>query len=187
VFFLPRRGIFQRVAAQTTLSKERDRYRDYILSLPVRIDRGVTLTLKQHRVSYDARGYRRVETLKISDVEQLAEAFMKRLNKRILGRSYSNFENSLFFLPVFERGSVSGRLHLHFAVGNIPNHISPKKFGACVVKAFCGLDWADKQFDIDFSPFKQSIINYLTDTIRDDSSEMLLWERTPDKMLSHAV
>ena len=170
-----------------TISLQRDAYRDFLSSMAVRIDRGITLTLKQHREAFGVDGIKRVVKLTDQDVEQVAEEFMKRLNKRLLGRSCKDFKNSLFFLPVYERGSVSGRLHLHFAVGNIPRHINLKKFGDTVVKVARGLDWMDEQIDIDFNPHRGNIINYLTKTIRDTRSDIVLWNRTPERMLSLAI
>jgi hypothetical protein len=177
----------ERNEVSETISVQRDAYRQFLSSVDVRLDRGITLTLKQHRESFGLGGIKRVLKLTNQDVELVAEEFMKRLNKRLLGRSCRDFKNSLFFLPVYERGSVSGRLHLHCAVGNIPRHIDIKKFATKVVTVARGLDWIDKQIDIDFNPHRGNIINYLTKTIRDTRSDIVLWGRTPERMLSLSV
>lgn len=170
-----------------TISLQRDAYRDFLSTISVRIDRGITLTLKQHRESFGLDGIKRVVKLTDDEVEKVAEEFMKRMNKRLLGRSNTTFKNSLFFLPVYERGTISGRLHLHIAIGNLPEHISPKDFGATVVKVARSLAWVDEQIDIDWTPHKNNIINYLTKTIRDTRSDIVLWDRTPERMLSLSV
>ena len=86
----------------------------------------LTLTLKQHlRVAGTARrlsqhGYKSYQKLDRFIAEKVAAQFIERLNAEVFHTAARRYGKSLFYLPVLERGDVSGRLHLHIGIGAIP-------------------------------------------------------------------
>jgi hypothetical protein len=166
------------------ISTQRSHYREFLNSLNVSIDYGLTVTLKQHFGVVDQNGVTVYKKLTVDIVEKIAEEIMKRLNKRLLNRDYTDRKKSLFYIPVYETSNEQKRLHLHFAIGNVPSHISLKKFAVSVTKTLRNLDCVDNEIDLDLSPERKQIVNYLTKTIRDDRTDMILWNRTPPNILS---
>ncbi len=160
----------------------KDAVRSHLSSLPIHIQFCVTITLKQHREAFDRNGIKYVEKLTSEEAGRVAERFMVRLNERVLKRRFKMFRESLFFVPVLESGSKSGRLHLHIAIGNIPKEISWFSMKFPIHKSLSGLDWVDDQVFIDPSPDEKAVGSYLTKTVK-KNSDMILWERTPEKML----
>jgi hypothetical protein len=169
-------------SAQESHRTIKDHVREHLSSLPVKIQFCVTITLKQHRVAYDKSGAKYIQKLTEDEAGRVAERFMIRLNERVLKRRYKQFGESLFFVPVLEAGSKSGRLHLHIAIGNVPRDVSWFAMKHPIHKALDGLEWIDDQVFIDCRPDEQAVGSYLTKTVK-KNSDMILWERTPEKML----
>lgn len=160
----------------------RQAYRDWLNELDVRCDYGITLTLKKGVIICDWKGYEIYKKIDRNIAEKVAEDFMRRLNRKALGRSHTQFGNSLFFIPVIE-SSVAGDFHLHFAIGSLPRHIDFCSFKVLFNKARQRLEWIDNQIDVDINQSKTTefynsrLINYLTKTIRNDCDDNLLLHR----------
>lgn len=164
----------------------RDHVRAHLNSLQIEIQYCVTITLKQHREMFDINGGKYIQKLDTDEAGRVAERFMIRLNERVLKRRYLIHRESLFFLPVLETGSKSGRLHLHIAIGNVPESIHWFDMKKPIHKALDGLDWKDSKIYIDPFPDEKAIVSYLTKTIN-NNSDMILLNRTPENMLKRSI
>ena len=161
----------------------RDANRAFLNSLPHKIQCAVTLTFKQTRETYDRDGNKCIEKLTAEKIDKCAEQFMKRLNSRVLGSRSRHLKQSLFYIPVREKGRMSERLHLHIGIGKLPDYCNWFDLGKAIKKVIAKLEWIDEQIDFDPQPNPVNVVNYLTKTVT-TTSDTILWDRTPQNMLS---
>jgi len=121
----------------------RSKSKDYPLAL--------TLTLKQTLIEHTNHGtYMR--KLKRLDCDIVAERFMQKLNREAFGkRGAEKYGLKLNYLAVVEGERSNKNLHLHFAVGGLPEHIKFNQFQQLVINAKSLVKEIDKEFEVNIT------------------------------------
>lgn len=133
----------------------------------------LTLTLKQTFAVDTQRGthYRRLTP---ADCERITQRFQQKLNRAVFGqRCAEKFGRSLKYLPVLE-GQRSGKnLHLHLAIGGLPEHIMLNQFEALVREAMHHVPEINVQMKVDVAD--SGWFEYITKETGSTHSDNVLW------------
>jgi hypothetical protein len=147
--------------------------RTWLGSLSAQFPLALTLTLKQTIVEKTVNGtYRRQITRR--DCDLIAKRFTQKLNREVFGKKCADkYGLKLNYLPVVE-GERSGKnLHLHFAIGGLPNHIKFNQFDALVKKAKSHVDSIDSQHKVDIAD--SGWLEYITKEVGAKDTDNVLW------------
>lgn len=133
----------------------------------------LTLTLKQIIVEKNDRGtYKRKLTR--DDCERIARRFTQKLNREVFGKyAAEKGGKSLKYLPVVEGERSNKHLHLHFAVGGLPNHVRFNQFDTLVTNAKLHVEHIDVQHEVDITD--SGWIEYITKEVGTKDSDNVLW------------
>ena len=139
--------------------------KDYPLAL--------TLTLKQTICETNARGTYKRKLTRI-DCEQIARRFTQKLNRQVFGkRGADKFGLALKYLPVVE-GERSGKnLHLHFAIGGLPEHVKFNQFDALVRNAKAAVENIDAEHKVELTD--SGWMEYITKEVGAKDTDNVLW------------
>jgi len=139
--------------------------KDYPLAL--------TLTLKQTIVEETPIGtFRRA--INRQDCERITFRFQQKLNRSVFGKHHAERHGmSLKFIPVVE-GERSGKnLHLHFAIGGLPDYVRLNQFDSLVSDAKKYVQNIDEQHKVDVAD--SGWIEYITKETATKHSDNVLW------------
>ena len=133
----------------------------------------LTLTLKQTIVEKNDRGiYRRALTR--DDCEHIAKRFTQKLNRQVFGKyAADKCGKSLSYLPVIEGERSNKHLHLHFAIGGLPDHVKFNQFDALVTKAKLQVEHIDVQNKVDLTD--SGWMEYITKEVGTKDTDNVLW------------
>ncbi len=150
----------------------RDATRSWFLSLAGDYPLALTLTVKQV-ISLDTPIGVLRRSISREHCEKIAARFQQKLNRAVFGKAAERYGKSLKYIPVIE-GEVSNKnLHLHFAVGGLPNYIKINQFDALVVEAKGLTNNLDNQYKVDFAD--SGWLEYLSKETQKKHSDNVLW------------
>jgi hypothetical protein len=139
-------------------------YKDFPLAL--------TLTLKQTIVEETLKGNVRRSITK-ADCERITQCFQQKLNFAVFGHAAKRHGKTLKYLPVVE-GERSGKnLHLHFAIGGLPDHVRFNQFDSLVCEAKKHVPHVDEQHKVDIAD--SGWLEYITKETATKHSDNVLW------------
>ena len=133
----------------------------------------LTLTLKQSISHATAKGTTQKKISRL-DCERIAQRFILKLNQQVFGHSAKRYGKHLNFLVVLEGERTSKNLHLHMAIGNIPNHVKINEIDTLVTKAKSLVEDIDEQHKVDIAD--SGWMEYITKECGRHDTENVLWQ-----------
>lgn len=132
----------------------------------------LTLTLKQSIRVESCNGvcFRK---LAASDCEAIAKKFMQKLNKGIYGNAAARYGKGLKCFAVVEGERSSKRLHLHLALGKLPEHVKYNEIASYIAKAIKLVDGIDDQHRLDIAD--SGWLEYITKEVGTKDTDNVLW------------
>lgn len=152
----------QKVATRDWL---RGIHKDYPLAL--------TLTLKQVIEVKNNNGiyYKKIDK---DECRQIAKRFTQKLNQQIFGNSAKRYGKGLIYLIVVEGERSCKNLHLHMAIGQIPEHIKLNAIDGLVKNAKAKVEGIDEQYKVDI--VDSGWMEYLTKELGKTDTDNILWD-----------
>jgi hypothetical protein len=140
--------------------KLRQANREYLHSFQFNDPCAATLTMKQ-----------RVNSVELDRIicSRNFRHFSNRLNKAILGNSFTRYGNRIPIIPVLER-SYSQRYHYHTAIDR-PHQVSRDDFKEIVTDCWSRTLWGYREIDFQFE-MSPGWINYITKLATKDSDSI---------------
>ena len=151
----------------------KDATRMWLQSLAADYPLALTLTLKQTVIEDTPKGtvYRAITK---QDCERIALRFQQKLNRAVFGkRAADKHGKSLKYIPVVEGEQNGKRLHLHFAIGGLPDHVRLADFEVLVCEAKQYVQHVDQQHKVDLADKGWS--EYITKETGTKHSDNVLW------------
>lgn len=146
--------------------------RTWVQSMANDFPLALTLTLKQTIVEETPSGTVRRKLTKL-DCERITQRFQQKLNRAVFGKAAERYGKTLRFLPVVE-GERSGKnLHLHFAIGGLPEHVKFNQFDALVCEAKKHVQNVDEQHKVDIAD--SGWLEYITKETATEHTDNVLW------------
>jgi hypothetical protein len=147
--------------------------RDWLRGIHADYPLALTLTLKQ---AIEVKNNNGIYYTKIDKDEcrQIAKRFTQKLNQQIFGNSAKRYGKGLKYLIVVEGERSCKNLHLHMAIGEIPEHIKWSEIKELVANAKSKVAGIDKQFDVDIAD--SGWMEYLTKELGKADTDNVLWD-----------
>ena len=147
--------------------------RDWLRGIHADYPLALTLTLKQVIEVKNNNGiyYTKIDK---DECRQIAKRFTQKLNQQIFGNSAKRYGKGLNYLIVVEGERSCKNLHLHMAIGEIPEHIKWSEIKELVANAKSKVAGIDKQFDVDIAD--SGWMEYLTKELGKADTDNVLWD-----------
>jgi hypothetical protein len=147
--------------------------RDWLRGIHADYPLALTLTLKQVIEVKNNNGiyYTKIDK---DECRQIAKRFTQKLNQQIFGNSAKRYGKGLKYLIVVEGERSCKNLHLHMAIGEIPEHIKWSEIKELVANAKSKVAGIDKQFDVDIAD--SGWMEYLTKELGKADTDNVLWD-----------
>ena len=147
--------------------------RDWLRGIHADYPLALTLTLKQVIEVKNNNGiyYTKIDK---DECRQIAKRFTQKLNQQIFGNSAKRYGKGLKYLIVVEGERSCKNLHLHMAIGKIPEHIKWSDIKELVANAKSKVAGIDKQFDVDIAD--SGWMEYLTKELGKADTDNILWD-----------
>jgi hypothetical protein len=133
----------------------------------------LTLTLKQTIAYTTPKGTVR-RKINRQDCEQIAQRFIQKLNQQVFGHSAKRHGKHLKYLVVVEDEHSKKNLHLHMAIGDIPNHVKLNQIDQLVTKAKLHVENIDEQHKVDLAD--SGWMTYITKECGKHDTDNVLWQ-----------
>ena len=134
----------------------------------------LTLTLKQTLVEDTDRG-RVYRTLQREDCERIVQRFQQKLNRAVLGRrAAEKYGKRLRYLAVLEGERSNKQLHIHMALGNIPQHIRLNQLPSLIVEAKRTVKHIDEEYNVQIAD--SGWFDYITKETARTHTDNVLWQ-----------
>ena len=105
---------------------------------------------------------------------RITQRFQQKLNFAVFGHAAKRHGKTLKYLPVVEGERSGKRLHLHFAIGNLPKHVMFNQFDALVCQAKKYVEHVDEQYKVDIAD--SGWLEYITKETATKHSDNVLWQ-----------
>jgi hypothetical protein len=148
--------------------------RDWLRGIHADYPLALTLTLKQAIEVKNNRGiyYQKIDK---EECRQIAKLFTHKLNQQIFGsRGAKKHSKGLNYLIVIEGERSCKSLHLHMAIGGIPEHIKWSAIEGLVKNAKSKVAGIDKQYKVDIAD--SGWMEYLTKELGKADTDNVLWD-----------
>jgi hypothetical protein len=133
----------------------------------------LTLTLKQ-TITYKTPTGVVKRSLKRADCERIAKRFQQKLNRVVFGKTAAEkYGMTLKYLPVLEGERSDKRLHLHYAIGDLPAFVKFNQFDALVRLAKQQVPDIDQEHKVDIAD--SGWLEYVTKEIGPRDTDAVLW------------
>jgi hypothetical protein len=151
---------------------QKNAVRSWLTSLRSEYQFAVTLTLKQYvelRLEHGINYKRLVR----EDCDKIAQRFIQKLNRQAFGKAAERHGKTLRYLVVVEGERTDKQLHLHMAVGGLPNHYLPNQFATMVKNAADLVREIDTQHDVQI--MDSGWTDYITKELGRTDTDNVLW------------
>ena len=147
--------------------------RNWLRSLHKNYPVALTLTLKQVIEVKNTNGiyYKKIDK---DECRQIAKRFTQKLNQQIFGNSAKRYGKGLKYLIVIEGERSSKNLHLHMAIGQLPEHIKWNAMNGMVKNAKSRVAGIDEQYKVDI--VDSGWMEYLTKELGKADTDNVLWD-----------
>lgn len=132
----------------------------------------LTLTLKQV-ISYSTPKGTVRRKISRQDCEQIAERFIQKLNQQVFGHSAKRYGKRLKYFVVVEGERSKKNLHLHMAIGDIPNHVKFNQIDQLVTKAKLLVENIEEQHKVALAD--SGWMQYITKECGKHDTDNVLW------------
>jgi len=147
--------------------------RDWLRGIHKDYPVALTLTLKQVIEVKNNNGiyYKKIDK---DECRQIAKRFTQKLNQQIFGNSAKRYGKGLNYLIVVEGERSCKNLHLHMAIGQIPEHIRLNAINGLVKNAKAKVAGIDGQYKVDI--VDSGWMEYLTKELGKADTDNILWD-----------
>ena len=148
--------------------------RDWLRGLHQDYPVALTLTLKQVIEIKSDKGtyYKKIDK---EECRQIAKRFTHKLNQQIYGsRAAKQYGKGLKYLIVIEGERSCKNLHLHMAIGEIPEHIKWNEIKGLVDNAKTKVAGIDKESEVSIAD--SGWMDYLTKELGRADTDNVLWD-----------
>lgn len=158
---------------QSALLTVKQEARDWLRGLHKEYPLALTLTLKQVMEVKNNNGiyYKKVDK---EECRAIAKRFTHKLNQSIFGNSAKRYGKGLKYLIVVEGERSCKNLHLHMAIGALPEHIKWNAIKDLVSYAKNKVAGIDRHFDVAISD--SGWMEYLTKELGKTDTDNVLWD-----------
>jgi len=133
----------------------------------------LTLTLKQTIVE-EVNCAVIHRTITMQDAERITHKFKQKLNREIWSRrSADKYGKTLNYIVVIEGERSCKPLHLHFAIGGLPNHVKFNQFTSLVGKAKRHVKHLDDDYKVDLAD--SGWMDYITKEVATNNNNIINW------------
>ncbi|QWD13275.1 hypothetical protein G6703_03155 [Polynucleobacter paneuropaeus] len=147
--------------------------RTWLNSLHKQYPLALTLTLKQTICVKSVNGeyYKRLDK---DDIKRIARHFTHKLNKQIFGSSAKRYGKGLKYLAVIEGERTNKNLHIHMAIGDLPDYVKWNEVDGLVRNAKLRVDGLDEQHKVDI--VDSGWMEYITKELGMKDTDNVLWD-----------
>lgn len=166
--------IRQRTAySPTAIPNCKQQLRTWLNSLHTQYPVALTLTIKQSNIVQNANGTY-IQKLDKDEVQRIAKHFTQKLNQQVFGSSAKRYGKGLKYLAVIEGGRTGKNLHLHMAIGDLPNFVKLNQFDTLVRNAKFKVIELDEQHKVDV--VDSGWMQYITKELGKKDTDNVLWD-----------
>jgi hypothetical protein len=108
------------------------------------------------------------------EVRRVAKHFTQKLNQQIFGSSAKRYCKELSYLIVVEGERSHKNLHLHMAIGNLPDYVKWNEIDGYVRNAKLRVEELDEQHKVDI--VDSGWMEYLTKELGMKDTDNVLWD-----------
>ena len=147
--------------------------RDWLKSVRWHFPIAVTVTLRQTYPIHTPVATRHIKLTR-QDAEHAAQRFIMKLNREVFGvRAAEKYGKKLSYLPVLEGANGHKNMHLHFAIGGLPNHVNYLQMKSLIINAIQKVPLFDEQHFETLAD--RDWITYITKEITSMDTDAVLW------------
>lgn len=148
--------------------------RTFLTSLSKQYPLALTLTLKQYAEVKNANGvfYKKLDK---EDIRRVAKHFTHKLNKQVFGSSAKRYGKGLKYLVVVEGERTHKQLHLHMAIGDLPNYVKWNEVDTLVRNAKLSIKDLDEQHKVEIAG-DSGWMEYITKELGKNDTDNVLWD-----------
>lgn len=132
----------------------------------------LTLTLKQQIAYKSPKGAVR-KRIDRNDCEKVAERFIRKLNQQVYGHAARRYGKGLKYIVVVEGERTNKNLHLHMAIGGLPEHVRFNEFEKLVTQTKIHVEHIDVQHKVDIAD--SGWMTYITKECTKHDTDNVLW------------
>ena len=149
--------------------------KDFAISISSLYPIALTLTIKQTLKIKNANGIF-FKKLDVHECEKIAKRFTQKLNREVFGkRAAEKYGKALSYFVVMEGGKNGKNLHLHMAIGSVPDFVSLNDMESIVCKAKQYVEGLDEQHKVDYAT-NGGWMDYITKEVGRSDSDNVLWQ-----------
>jgi len=169
--------IRQKIAySPNAMPTQKEATRNWLNSIHKDYPIALTLTLKQFIEVKNDRGayFKKIDK---DDIRRIATHFQHKLNKQVFGcRGAKKYGKSLKYLIVIEGERTHKNLHIHMAIGNLPDYVKWNEIDVLVKNAKLSIAELDEQHKVDIAGDSGWIGEYLTKELGMKDTDNILWD-----------
>jgi len=155
---------------------QKDATRIWLSSIHKGYPIALTLTLKQFIEIKNDKGtyFKKIDK---DDIRRVATHFQHKLNKQVFGcRGAKKYKKSLKYLVVIEGERTHKNLHIHMAIGDLPDYVKWNEINRLVINAKSSVVELDEQHKVDIAGDSGWMGQYLTKELGMKDTDNVLWD-----------
>ncbi len=110
------------------------------------------------------------------DIKRIVEHFQHKLNKQAYGSSAKRYGKGFDYIVAIEGKISCKNLHVHMAIGNLPEHVRFNQFDEMVRNAKVSVCELDKQHKVELAGDSGWMAEYLIKELSRKNTDNILWE-----------
>jgi len=152
---------------------QKEATRTWLGSLHKQYPVALTLTVKQVNTYKSVKGLH-IMTLNRDECRRIATHFIHKLNQQVFGSSAKRYGKSLNYLVVMEGERTNKNLHLHIAIGNVPDYVKWNELGMLIKNAKLKVAELDEQYKVDV--VDSGWFQYITKELGMKDTDNVFWD-----------
>jgi len=157
----------------STAPTQKQATRTWLNSLHKQYPAALTLTIKQYNAVKNNKGVY-IQKLDKNECQRIARHFTEKLNQQIYGNNAKRYGKGLKYLIVIEGERTGKSLHLHMAIGGLPDFIKFNDLDQLVCNAKLKVAELDEQHMVNV--VDSGWMEYLTKELGLHDTDNVLWE-----------
>lgn len=157
----------------SALPTQKQATRTWLNSINKQYPLALTLTFKQCYEVKTEKGiyYRQLDR---DEIRRIVTHFQHKLNQQIFGSSAKRVGKGLNYLAVLEGERTNKNLHVHMAIGGLPEYVEYKNVDKLVCNAKLSVKELDKQHKVDI--VDSGWLEYITKELGSKDTDNVLWD-----------
>ena len=152
---------------------QKNAVRSWLTGLSFDYQFAVTLTFKQSIPVLTNRGAH-IRKLKREHCDAIAKRFTQKLNRQVFGKAAERYNKSLRYIAIVEGQRSAKNLHLHLAIGGLPQSYLPHQFNYMVINAVSRVRELDAEHNVQI--MDTGWFDYITKELGRHDTENVLWQ-----------